>query len=125
MKLNEGGVYVANIDFLSASDVEMDISDISTATCASVDAETQMVEYHYMLRNSKYQAPDQEYFHSNDKVRLYTKLPTNEILMVAFQHVAPHVAHNTQSPYRFQEFIIVLMKLRLSAGGPSLPVCGL
>ena len=111
LKLNEGRVYVAN--FLWASVVEMDISDISTATCASVDAETQTEEYHYMLRSNKYQAPDQKYFHSNDNVRFYTKLSTNEILMVAFHHVAPHVARNTQSINRFQEFIIVLMKLRL------------
>lgn len=72
----------------------MDISDNSTATCASVDAETQSEEYDYMFKSGEYQAPDNEYFQSDDKVRFYTGLPSYEILMVVFQHVAPHVARN-------------------------------
>ena len=90
----------------------MDISDNSTATCASVDAETQTEEYDYVFRSGKYQAPDNEYFQSDDKVRFYTGLPSYESLMVVFQHVARHVAGNTQSLNRFQEFFIVLMKFR-------------
>ena len=75
LKINEGGEHVANIDFSLASDVEMDISDNSTATCASVDGETQIEEYDCMFRSNKYQAPDQEYFRSDSKVRFYTGLP--------------------------------------------------
>ena len=34
--------------------------------------------------------------------------------MVAFEHVSPHVTRKTQSLSRFQEFVMVLMKLRLN-----------
>ncbi|KAK2558992.1 hypothetical protein P5673_018620 [Acropora cervicornis] len=98
----------------------MDISDNSTAMCASVDAETQTEEYDYMSRSSKYQAPDHEYFHSDKKVRYYSGLPSYEILMVVFHHVAPHQKKNvalhlariTKSLKRFHEFMIALIKLR-------------
>ena len=68
-----------------------------------------------MFQTSKYQAPNKEFFNSDDKVRYYTGLPSMEVLMVVFEHVAPHVTRETQSLDRFQEFMIVLMKLRLNA----------
>ncbi|CAH3122123.1 unnamed protein product [Porites lobata] len=34
--------------------------------------------------------------------------------MVAFEHVSPHVTRKTHSLSRFQEFVMVLMKLRLN-----------
>ena len=46
-------------------------------------------------------------------MRFYTGLPSYEILLVTFEHVAPHVTRRTQSLDRFQEFVLVLMKLRL------------
>ena len=51
---------------------------------------------------------------SDEKVCLYTGLPSLEVLMVVFDHVASHVKRQTQSLDRFQEFIIVLMKFRLN-----------
>lgn len=82
--------------------------------CASVDAETQTEEYDYMFRSSKHQAPDQDYFHSDEKVRFYSGLPSYEILMVVSHQVAPHLACITKSLNRLQEFMIVLIKLRLN-----------
>ena len=79
------------------------------------DAECQTTEFDYMFQTSKYQAPSKEFFDSDDKVRFYTGLPSMEVLMVVFEHVAPHVTRQTQSLDRFQEFMIVLMKLRLNA----------
>ena len=81
--------------------------------CASVDAETQTEEYDYMFRSSKHQAPDQDYFHSDEKVRFYSGLPSYEILMVVSHEVAPHLACITKSLNRLQEFMIALIKLRL------------
>ena len=67
-----------------------------------------------MFQKSTYRAPDKEFFDSDEKVRFYTGLPSLEVLMVVFDHVASHVKRQTQSLDRFQEFIIVLMKLRLN-----------
>ena len=67
-----------------------------------------------MFRPAGYQAPDQEYFDSDAKVRFYTGLPSYEVLMVVFEHVSSHVLRKTQNFSRFQEFVKVLIKLRLN-----------
>ena len=140
--MDQSGEHVANIDFREAStstsseivedhsgEIQPEEPDISSAACASneetmaaefaifppVDAETQTEEFEYMFdRPSGYQAPDRDFFQTDDKVRFYTGLPSFEILMVAFEHVSPHVTRKTQSLSRFQEFVMVLMKLRLN-----------
>lgn len=75
----------------------------------------QTAEFEYMFQKNKYQAPGKDFFDSDDKVRFYTGLPSMEVLMVVFDHVSPYVTRQTQSLDRFQEFMIVLMKLRLNA----------
>ena len=67
-----------------------------------------------MFQKSTYWAPDKDFFNSDEKVCFYTGLPSLEVLMIVFDHVASHVKRQTQSINRFQEFIIVLMKLRLN-----------
>lgn len=67
-----------------------------------------------MFYRPTYQAPDREYFRSHDKVRFYTGLPSYQILVATLNHVAPYVSRRTQTLDPFQEFIIVLMKLRLN-----------
>lgn len=95
-------------------------SETSTASCVSavtkMDAETQTEEFDYLLnaRQSGYKAPHKEFFDTDEKVRFYTGLPSWEILMVAFEHVAKYITRRTQSLNRFQEFIMVLIKLRLN-----------
>lgn len=79
------------------------------------DAETQTEEFDYLVpKSSGYQAPDREFFKGDEKVRFYTGLPSYEVLLVTFEHVAPYVTRRTQSLDRFQEFVLVLMKLRLN-----------
>ena len=68
-----------------------------------------------MFQTSRYQAPNKDFFGTDDKVRFYTGLPSMEVLMVVFKHISSHVTRQTQFLNRFQEFIIVLMKLRLNA----------
>ena len=84
-----------------------------------VDAECQTSEFEYMFQTSRYQGPHKDFFDTDnkkdDKVRFYTGLPSVQVLMVVFEHVSSHVTRQTQSLNRFQEFIIVLMKLRLNA----------
>ena len=55
------------------------------------------------------------FFDTDVIIRFYTGLPSMEILIVEFEHVSWHVTRQTQSLNRFQEFIIVPMKLRLNA----------
>ena len=78
------------------------------------EAGSQTEEFDYMFMPAGYQAPDQEYFDSGAKVRFYTGLPSYEVLMVVFEHVSSHVSRQTQNPSRFQEFVMVLIKLRLN-----------
>ena len=77
-------------------------------------ASSQTEEFDYMFRPAGYQAPDQEYFDSDVKVRFYTGLPSYEVLMVVFEHVSSHVSRKTQNLSHFQEFVKVLIKLRLN-----------
>ena len=79
------------------------------------DAETQTEEFDYLVpKSSSYQAPDREFFKGDEKVRFYTGLPSYEVLLVTFEQVAPYVTRRTQSLDRFQEFVLVLMKLGLN-----------
>ena len=93
-----------------------DSSDANLGLAATVaDAETQTEEFEYMFaRPQRYQAPGKDFFNSDEKVRFYTGLPSFEILMVVFDHVSPYVTRKTQSLDRFQELVMVLMKLRLN-----------
>ena len=93
-----------------------DSSDANLGLAATVtDAETQTEEFEYMFaRPQRYQAPGKDFFNSDEKVRFYTGLPSSEILMVVFDHVSPYVTRKTQSLDRFQELVMVLMKLRLN-----------
>ena len=61
------------------------------------DAETQTKEFAYMFYRPTYQAPDREYFRSDDKVRFYTGLPSYQILVSILNHAAPCVSRCTHS----------------------------
>ena len=73
------------------------------------DAECQTIKFDYMFQSSRYQAPNKDFFDTDDKVRFYTGLPSMEVLMVVFEHVSSHVTRQTQSLNRFQEFIILII----------------
>ena len=84
------------------------------AVASSNDAETQTEEFEYMFYMPTYRAPDREYFESDDKVHFYTGLLSYQVLIATLNHVAPHVSRRTQTLDPFQEFVMVLMKLRLN-----------
>ena len=67
-----------------------------------------------MFCSGKYEAPTKNFLDSDDKVRFYTGVHSMELLMVIFDHVVTHVTRQTLTLDRFQEFILVLMKLRLN-----------
>ena len=133
-KLNESGQQVSKIDFAASSGEERLESESMTSEIPDFqvqeppekeattqtegpeqnEASSQTEEFDYMFRPAGYQAPDQEYFDSDAKVRFYTGLPSYEVLMVVFEHVSSHVSRKTQNLSRFQEFVMVLIKLRLN-----------
>ena len=133
-KLNESGQQVSKIDFAASSGEEILESESMTSEIPDFQVQeplekkattqtegpeqnkagSQTEEFDYMFRPAGYQAPDQEFFESDAKVRFYAGLPSYEVLMVVFEHVASHVSRQTQNLSRFREFVMVLIKLRLN-----------
>ena len=109
---------VSSMTTMDAGTQTEESGETSTASQVStvMDAETQTEEYDYLLdaRPNGYKAPDKDFFDSDEKVRFYTGLPSGEILMAVFEHFTKSINHRTQSLNRFQEFIILLIKLRLN-----------
>ena len=79
------------------------------------DASSQTEEFDYLFAsNKKVIEFDEEYFrNSDDKVLFYTGLPSYQILNFVFELVSPPVSRRSQSLSPFQEFVMVLIKLRL------------
>ena len=67
-----------------------------------------------MFYRPTYHTPDREYFRSDDKVRFYTGLPYHQVLVATLNHVARHMSQRSQTLDPFQEFVMVLIKLRLN-----------
>ncbi|XP_022796275.1 uncharacterized protein LOC111334730 [Stylophora pistillata] len=120
LKHNEAGHSVQNISF----DVEMaDIEDISenlpdnlrhavTQTELSCNTVLSPEPIHQNLPSSDF---DEAFFSGDDdKVKFYTGLPSFEILQTVFFFVASHVDRRRGVLTKFQEFCMVLVKLRLS-----------
>jgi len=80
------------------------------AVASSNNAKTQTEEFEYMFYKPTYRAPDREYIKSDDKVRFYTGLPSYQVLIATLNHVS----RRTQMLDPFQEFVMVLIKLRLN-----------
>lgn len=109
-------------------EVEENIEGVIEGQSESHDAETQTEwcdtefkhaacqteEFEYQFYSKVYQAPDREYLDTDEKVRFYTGLPCCSVLNKAFEHVEPHVKRRSLSLNNFQEFMLVLMKLRLN-----------
>ena len=124
-KLNEPGEPIRNIFIPELSgDPESEISEFSdldlddqSETESCKDACTQTAEFDYIFsnKNCKEKPFDEHYFANDDaKVRFYTGLPSFEILKKTFNFVAPHVKRQSLHLNKFQEFVLVLIKLRLN-----------
>ena len=94
-------------DFMSCSASQTDL-------CQTTSSMAQTEEFEYMFSGDGYQPPNQDYFNTDEKVRFYTGLPSAEILMAVFDHVAASITRRNQTLSKFQEFVMVLMKLRLN-----------
>ena len=86
-----------------------------TPKLKSYDSSSQTDEYDYLFNtNKKVTDFDKEYFrNSDDKVLFYTGLPSYEILNFVFELVSPFASCHSQTLSPFQEFVMVLIKLRL------------
>ena len=78
---------------------------------ATSDSSCQTDEFECMFFRKGYQVPTRDFFDSDSKVLFYMGLPSPEILMIVFEYVSSYVTHRTLLLDRFQEFVIVLMKL--------------
>lgn len=78
------------------------------------DASSQSDKFYYLLStNKKVTDFDQEYFRNrDDKVLFCTSLPSYEILNFEFELVSPFASCCSQTLSPFQEFVMVLIKLR-------------
>ena len=94
-------------------EIGQDATETEQATM--LDEETKTEEFDYLFqRPNRYSPPDIDFFDTDDKICFYTSLPTKEILITTLLHVAPHVPRRSITLNNFQEFVLVLMKLRLN-----------
>ena len=78
------------------------------------NAETQ-TEFEYLFQKAFLQPFTEEYFANHDDgVRFYTGLPGFDVLKATFSLTSLFIARRSKSLSLFQEFIMVLMKLRLN-----------
>ena len=104
-ELDQSGTVIQNIEVVTA--------DQSTQTDFPPVPEGYS-NTEYMFVKTEYKAPNQDFFDSPEKVRFYTGLPSYDVLMIVFEHVAPHVSRRPTVLDSFQEFVMVLFKLRLN-----------
>ena len=90
--------------------------DANMAKFVEQSAQTEEFEYMFAQSSGNAQPFDHtEFENDNHKVRFYTGLPSYEILIKAFDHISAHVTRKSLHLSKFQEFVMVLLKLRLNA----------
>ena len=78
------------------------------------NAETQS-QFEYLFKQAVLQPFTEEYFvNHDDRVRFYTGFPGFDVLKATFPFISPFVTQRSKSLSFFQEFIMVLMKLKLN-----------
>lgn len=125
-RLEETGTTVASLDFemeveetLESNAGRSSVSDDRLEAVEAlklVDSQCQTEEFQYLFEQKRADPPFCEsYFNDDDeKVRFYTGLPSFSVLMSTFNHVAPHDLSRSKILNQFQEFILVLIRLRLN-----------
>ena len=79
-------------------------------------------ELEYMFSGNGYQPPTEDCFNTEKKVCFHTGLPSTEILLTLFDHISTGITQRSQTLSKFQEFIMVLIKLRLNIPSPSISI---
>ena len=79
------------------------------------NAETQTTEFENIFKQAVLQPFTEENFADHDdRVRFYTGLPGFDVLKATFSFISPFVTGRSKNLSLFQEFIMVVMKLRLN-----------
>ena len=77
--------------------------------------QTDEFEYMYLFKEAVTQPSTEEYFVKNeDRVRVYTGLSGFDVLNTTSCFVSPFVSQKSRTLILFQEFVVVLVKLRLN-----------
>jgi len=85
----EGNQNEGNEEAFSSDQVAIAVTEGEEIEPKTVkDADCQTMEFDYMFQTSRYQAPNKDFFDTDDIIRFYTGLPSMEILMVVFEHVS-------------------------------------
>ena len=89
---------------------------VSAMTKETADAVTQTTEFDYLFCSATKTLPFTEDYSkgSDDKTRFYTGLPDFHLLTKTFEFVSSYVTRRTKTLSLFQEFVMVLIKLRLN-----------
>ena len=89
---------------------------VSALTQETVDVATQTTEFDYLFCSAtKTQPFTEDYFKDSDDItRFYTGLPDFHLVTTTFEFVSPYVTRRTKTLSLFQEFVMVLIKLRLN-----------
>ena len=108
---------IADMNFNFDEWIEETLNDkgVQTQEVVCKEIGIQLEEYDYLFTPlNDHKAFDQHEFANNeDKVNFYTGLPSFDILKAAFLQVSPHVSRDTLTLTKFQEFALILMKLKL------------
>ena len=104
----------ANLCLSCDHDDSMSCCVSQTDPCQTTSSMSQTEEFEYMFLENGFQLPIQDYFNTDEKVRFYTGLPSTEILLTVFDQVSASITRRNQTLSKFQEFVMVLMKLQLN-----------
>ncbi|XP_020911922.1 uncharacterized protein LOC110249682 [Exaiptasia diaphana] len=102
------------------NELESLLIDSSTQTefpnkSESCESSTQTEEFDYMFKQCSCKPPfDAEDMEDDNKVRFYTGLAEAKTLQILFEYVSPYVQRKSQTLTKFQEMVMVLIKLRLN-----------
>ena len=107
-------------------EVEVSVPAVSTMTNLSMDSINNLEDENHQLRQeNKDEISKQEFdehsFRDNEaKVRFYTGLPSFATLMIILEFVSLYVSTSRCALPKFQQFLMVLMKLRLNLADQDL-----
>ena len=82
-----------------------------------MEKSSQTDKFNYLLTCSReftQTFEETEFQNDDERVSFYTGLPSFDILRTAFNFISPHVSRSSSCLTKFQEFVMVLMKLRLN-----------
>ena len=105
------------------SDPEIEVPAVPTMTALSMDYINQLEEENQCLRGenhslkdliAKQEVHEHSFTDNQTKVKFYTGLPSFATLMVMLEFVAPYVPSTRCVLPMFQQFLMILMKLRLN-----------